>query len=181
MLTLLRGRLEDRLRIMAEGLQARSGLTAAPTSTLAPGKRRSTPEAMPVREAWLPCARSSVFLGILLGKAVPDEVWVCRHSAGECGLVWFWRLYNYLPAGIPLAAINVVWVLVLYFGSKLSLILARLHLTGSSGVQGSAKKLWCMWLMHVLGGKTHFSALSLDSPFIQVLDKKPTLPSASRR
>lgn len=42
-----------------------------------------------------------------------------------------------------------------------------------------------MWLVRVLGGKTHSLSLCLDSVLIQDLDKKEinkrTLPSASRR
>ena len=126
--------MKDRLCITPEGLQARSGLTAAPISPLAPGKRRSTPQSIPRCEGWLPHARSSVFVGILLGKAVPDEVWLCGHSAGGCGLVRFWRPCDCLAPGIPLAAINVVWVLVLYFGSRLR-----------SRPAGQASSDWILW------------------------------------
>ena len=43
------------------------------------------PQATSSCEGWLPRARSSVFVGILLGTAVPSEVWVCGHGVEGCG------------------------------------------------------------------------------------------------
>lgn len=91
------------------------------------------PWPIPRSESWLCHARSSVFVGRLLGKAV-SEVWVCGHGAGGCGLVCLWRLCDCLAPGILLAAINVVWVLVLYFGRRLR-----------SCPAGQASSDWIIW------------------------------------
>lgn len=127
--------LEDRLCIAADRLRVQSCLTAAPTWPHMPGKRRSTPQPIPRCEVWFPHARSSGCVGILLGKAVPGEVWVCRHTAGGCELVCFGRLCDHLAPGIVLATINMVWVLVLYFDSRL--------MSSPAGQASFHYILWC--------------------------------------
>lgn len=74
-----------------------------------------------------------MFVGISLGRAVPDEVWFCGHCAGDVrGLPL--DLCGCLAPGILPAVMNVVWVLLLYFGSRLS-----------SHPAGQTSSNWILW------------------------------------
>lgn len=113
---------------------------------------------------------------------------VCWHFSGQSCPQWgpglwakrrgmwvvlIWRLCDCLAPDIPLAAINMIWVLVLYFGRRLR--------SRPAGQASSDLILWCprdtksfdacgscvFWV-----GKMHSSALSLGSLFIHVLDSK---------
>lgn len=140
-----------------------------------------------LRHPGSPLARSPVFVGTLLGRAVLGEVWLCGHQAGDVGALPLDLCCCLAPGILPgtrnPACSNQCGLgssFVLWQQAELSSCWPGFIQLDPLLSKGMPKSFWCLWLLHVWGGRAHSSAFCLNSPFIQGLDRKGALPSTSR-